>query len=556
MISVKDVDSYFDYEACDNSKVNELVEQISAASNSQVIFKKDAYYDESKSVAYCYKKYGNYFVHDTKFMDESTENYARMHELSHIRLGHLDLNKGTIHKTFENTVLPHLPNIRKRFEADITNNKIIDYLYIQMSNIAQDMEINSTVYGSTESWKNAEKAMQKAFIIGCIENGKEDLAEQYFNSVKAHDGKFELCHPINKNWPCGLSWINYIIMLAKDEDAMNKALDDAQDKIENSGDSEEQDEQNNKNGQKGSGSKASNSGSGESDGQDENEDEGNDRKESDDSSSDGKSNKSDGSNGSGKSKPSNCGANRPKLSKKQLEDAIDAAVQMSGDKSLDSANKPENGIQFGAGSGFASKSITLCTDSDADLAKFIKKNFTLKKTSVHSDQMYYANRNKFGSGAPIIPRRTSSEQFSPTTCHFLVDISGSMNEERILKNIATIKELFGKGLDAKKSHIILCNSTVQADYTLDKIPSKIDIGGGTQLVQGLRHIAINKYMNKNAKLFIMSDFEDYTVPAWKDAMSLYKGEVCGIYQEGCENKKLMKFDKNNIAADVESLLNA
>jgi hypothetical protein len=508
---------------------------------------------------------GKYEIFVNGNNEEEAFDSIDLHEKGHIYFSHTDGIKLYL-KIFEREIdRVWDEKIAKWFTTEakkhVKKDKIVQFLYAQFSNIAQDMEINSKLF--EDEWVDVKRLMSRSAMIIHYKDlldqfddlsdlirddkarkvdskGYKKLLDKWEFLVNQLDmratGKMDdlqYCHPAQKDWPVKLDWMTYMTLLIKD-------IDDTMQQIANAI---------NQMFAKGSGGGAGNSpassgqGGGQSDSGDE---EGDDGDSDSDSDSDGDG---DGSGGGGG------GGDKP-ISKDVLDQYFNEADAMDEAQSSNSGGAAggdddsfEEG-ELGGGSAGPSQGghgkskkghgawtgeISTAATFD-DFVKILHKLCLGKKNRrMHSDVMYYSNRKKI-TGGVVVPRRHLIEKWVPTEVTIVVDVSGSVSTDYVERVINAIVDA-NSGIDLKNSHIIFCDTDVTSDEILSKRTKKAYSGGGTHIASGITYGL--KYVKRPLdKMLIVSDFED-DLTTWTEAV---KGHVGQFYAIGYNVHNSSNFD--------------
>jgi hypothetical protein len=479
------------------------------------------------------------------FINGTTEAEAfdsmDLHEKGHILYLHTDNVK--IYKDLFSKELDKIwdEKVSKWFTDDAKKgykkSKIVDFIFDQFSNIAQDMEINSKLF--EKEWIDAKLTMARSNLIMRIvdiESHFDDLSKalkdqkerkidspQYLRLLdkflfivsqleKRAKGEIDdilFCYPSYYDWPEKLDWITYLMLLVKNQfdDVMNQIqqMMNAMQQASGQGNSQGQ-------------SSGQGPGGGKQISKDVLDDYFDDKNAQDKAQS--------GSPTSG--------------DEEQPEDGDEEASASGG-----ANERSEGGSGKGAGSGAWIGEIQTCKTFDS-FTKFINKICLGKKLmKFTTDLMYYANRGKnSGLGGVILPRRYHTEKWMPTAATFVIDISGSVATDYVERIINAVVSA-NSGIDLKKSHIVFCDTNVVGDEILSKRTKKVWAGGGTRIASGIKYVFDKGYVKTNKdKLFVVSDLED-DLTEWVRVAHGHAGQkfVIGYNVNGdrCfDAKKMMK----------------
>jgi hypothetical protein len=460
------------------------------------------------------------------FISEDAEDEAfdsmDLHEKGHILFNHTQSVKFYVDEFREELEKIWDTRLMKYFENEVKNNpknkeKIVKLLFREFSNMAQDMEINSKLFDDGE-WLKAKKTMARSGMIvylkalqkeidslsGMFKNPKIDdpkdsayrdllknfeiIRQNIKSRIDGEEGDFQFCYPGNKGWPLKLDWMTYMVLLVKDLDEtmqqviknIKSALGQAQGQSSNGSQPISQDVLDQYMQQSDSESEAE----GKSDDEDESEDD------------------------------------WEKLPK----------------------GRSPGGRGRSKGHGSIQIEFESCKNFD-DFTKFLRKTCIGKKNRKwNSDVLYNSNRGKFASRV-VVPRRHLIEKWMPQSATFLIDISGSVNSDLVEQVINSIVDT-ASGVDLKESHIVFCDTRVEADEIMSKRTKKIYSGGGTEIANGIKYIAEKGYCKKSTDyLFIVSDMQDQ-LQAWVEEakkISCQKFAVGYGYNNSNEASDIFKY---------------
>ena len=467
-------------------------------------------------------------AHYSIFINGHTEAEAfdsmDLHEKGHILFLHTD-NVDIYQKMFSKELDKIWDEkVAKWFTADAQKGyrreKIVQFIFAQFANIAQDMEINSKLF--EKEWIEAKRTMSRSSLIMRIRDLEEkfdpitstlkDQKERTIGSrehallvakfkfildqlTKRADGKIDdilFCYPSYYDWPEKLDWFTYLMLLVKNnfDEVMEQVQQMAQEMAQAAG--------------KGGG-QGNSQGTGNGSGQD------------------------DGS-GSG------AGQGQKPISKDVLDNYFDDQAEQEkarsggdtegegsesggggekgdgddeGEGSGGASGRSEGGTGRGQGGGAWVGEVETHRTFDS-FVKFLNKVCLGKELrKMTTDLLYYSNRNKnMGMGGVVLPRRFTTEKWMPTAVTIVIDISGSVNTEYVERIINAIVSA-NSGIDLKKSHIVFCDTDVRGDEILSRRTRKAWSGGGTSIANGIKYVFMKGYVKKGTdKLIVVSDLED------------------------------------------------
>lgn len=174
------------------------------------------------------------------------------------------------------------------------------------------------------------------------------------------------------------------------------------------------------------------------------------------------------------------------------------------------------------------------------LRKYIYKNIKVDKLNEYTDILYNYNRRKFSNDTNqvLIPKYKPLLKEHIASVVIVADVSGSMSEY-IINNI--VKTIFQMKLPNKLFKLITWNTELVEEFDIkSKHPNKIKIGGGTKLVDSLPYV--NKYLNNESKLFVISDLDD-KLEDWKKEMENISVPESNIFIIDVYNRYNVEADK-------------
>lgn len=162
------------------------------------------------------------------------------------------------------------------------------------------------------------------------------------------------------------------------------------------------------------------------------------------------------------------------------------------------------------GSGSGTKTCVIQGNNLINLKKYIK--VVQECQGYYKDPLFNYNRGR--SKDVLIPRvrRNLTKGTSESVLTSLVDVSGSMDEKKVMRLCESINST-----SARKKVTAFWNTELVQEVVND-IPESINMGGGTDLAPGIRWIVENH--PNTVQLFIMSDFEDDLEAIQKELLQL------------------------------------
>lgn len=211
------------------------------------------------------------------------------------------------------------------------------------------------------------------------------------------------------------------------------------------------------------------------------------------------------------------------------------------------SNKPR-----GAGkSGNTSDNITIEGNSAEDIKKFIQDIISEKRlpTYQHDSLKHYNRRTRPSTGILYDSKRRKPATIKHSKKLLIcIDISGSMDTVDIRTAISSLQDIFRS--IHPDSKVVTCNTQIDAEYPITKLPSYISTGGGTDMSAGIKYATKNGFTD----VLIYSDFDtsiSEMIQSIGKNMNLYAIAV-GKYYENVRdwneyeklNKKIMVYKGN------------
>ena len=204
----------------------------------------------------------------------------------------------------------------------------------------------------------------------------------------------------------------------------------------------------------------------------------------------------------------------------------------------------ESNKSRGAGkSGNTSDSITIEGDSAEDIKKFIQDIISEKRlpTYQHDSLKHYNRRTRPSTGILYDSKRRRPSTIKHSKKLLIcIDISGSMDTEDIRIAISSLQDIFRS--IHPDSKVVTCNTQIDEEYPITKLPSYISTGGGTDMAAGIKYAAKNGFTD----VLIYSDFDtsiSKMIQSIGKNMNLYAivvGNDCENIRDWNEYEKLNK----------------
>lgn len=496
-------------------------------------------------LGYCYKytnpegTYSAYNVFCFETGDEDLDLRVKSHEFGHIQCAHLD----GLHQELDNRIMTTIKTYRAEM-VDLINKECgIDYgsdlidkvlndrtINQELHNVAMDMEVNSTILDIDDI-----DSMEKIYTdVLTAQQARPGMTEEQIQQIRnrnvvkfIHPSRYHLVDPATGTevpFPEGRSYAEYLIMIVKHLDQFIKMLVSLSQG--GNGDTSNISSQNV--------ADALNSmGNGEGDG-DSQDGQGQGQGQGGGNGGDNLSDLNERVFGSrkGEAETTEQAEQRRQASGDSGDQQGDATGSGSGcdhgSESRDKANVDRANGTPGKGIGNSADASLRQVQKNLDPVSMalneVIRNFrkTVVKWTSSRDLMKNYNRG-------IIRNVVAPSMMNKFSVHkeckivYLIDISGSMNNQLIDRCLGVIKREMRKIDGGLKYDIITCNTDVR-DHYKDIDPKRsiprIHSGGGTSIARGIKYFRQN--YSKDAALVIISDFEDY-MQEWKDEESKMKG---------------------------------
>ena len=149
------------------------------------------------------------------------------------------------------------------------------------------------------------------------------------------------------------------------------------------------------------------------------------------------------------------------------------------------------------------------------LRKYIYNNVIIEGLDESIDMLYNYNRRKFSNdiNQTLVPKTKIRYKDTHANIVIVADVSSSMPED-IINNI--VKTIFKMKIPNKLFKLVTWNTRFCQEFDIkSKAPHSLKIGGGTNLASSFQYV--NKYLNSESKLFVISDLCD-ELKDWKTEM--------------------------------------
>ena len=217
-----------------------------------------------------------------------------------------------------------------------------------------------------------------------------------------------------------------------------------------------------------------------------------------------------------------------------------------GDKQKDieqkEAAKADGSSKTGSGAGNSRDTsgftYTVAENTPKEIERFLR-SIIRTSYSFTQDPMRLWNRGSRDRSSGVIYNSLKQEpQRNKKKLGILVDISGSMNISTIQNAAQSLKDC-SKYLD-KNSKFVTWNTNLSEEFPITNIPNKINVGGGTDMVEGIKYL-VNKGFTD---IVVYSDFETSNLDKVDPkGYNLYALVVSSPYVSS--NSELQKYLKKN-----------
>lgn len=197
------------------------------------------------------------------------------------------------------------------------------------------------------------------------------------------------------------------------------------------------------------------------------------------------------------------------------------------------------------GKGSASQEIEIVPNNEKTIVKFLQQIITRPEAQYQPDIMRIHNRGTKVNDQGILysSKKRKKIQGKAKFC-FIVDVSGSMYTDSILKAIGALNSTLG--FVDKNSKLVTWNEDKVEEFDINSIPSKIKTGGGTDMASAVKYAKEEGYTD----IVIYSDFETDMDPLAKESEKLrmysivvennYNKEDCLEHNYFKSNKKMIR----------------
>lgn len=167
------------------------------------------------------------------------------------------------------------------------------------------------------------------------------------------------------------------------------------------------------------------------------------------------------------------------------------------------------------GKGGTSQEVEIVPNNEKTIVKFLQQIITRPEAQYQPDVMRLHNRGTRVNDQSILysSKKRKKIQGKAKFC-FIVDVSGSMYTDSILKAIGALNSTLG--FVDKNSKLVTWNEDKVEEFDINSIPSKIKTGGGTDMASAVKYAKEEGYTD----IVIYSDFETDMDPLAKESEKL------------------------------------
>lgn len=232
---------------------------------------------------------------------------------------------------------------------------------------------------------------------------------------------------------------------------------------------------------------------------------------------------------------------------------VDSEVDKDESQGKENANKnkPPKKTNSGRTAGTSKKvneQIEIADDSVSEIRNFLLNIFKYALNYM-PDSMKHYNRGTRPRDNGLLynsfRRKLTSKR---RKLGVLVDVSGSMDPSNLIKGLSSIKEVLN--MFSSDSKLVTWNTDLVEEFDVMKLPSNVDIGGGTDMYEGLQYLVDNGYTD----IVVYSDMETEVSSMndliKKSGIRVYTIQVNYTGNEYNDNKKSSGYYYGNASKDL------
>jgi len=176
---------------------------------------------------------------------------------------------------------------------------------------------------------------------------------------------------------------------------------------------------------------------------------------------------------------------------------------------------------FGVGNiGGVTGKIQVVPNNSKEISRFFS-NIIKRSTAYKINHIKHYNRGSRGNSNIMYSAVSTVQRFKKAKLGVLIDVSGSMSTESILKACSTLSSMSGSL--APDSFAVTWDTGKLEEFDFRHVPESVELGGGTRLLPGLQYLVNEK---KCDTVVIYSDFFDFGL---SDMADLVKKEKVNLY---------------------------
>ena len=224
-----------------------------------------------------------------------------------------------------------------------------------------------------------------------------------------------------------------------------------------------------------------------------------------------------------------------------VEDATDEA-EAEGDQGQNGkgSSSKKSGQSYGIGSGHAPKGPEfgeIIEQSDASIKQFLSRFLDHKQQYLHDSLRHYNRGTRENPHGILYSSMKRKVQQDKTKIAILVDVSGSMDSDMLLKGLGAIKA--AENVIDPASVLLTWDTSKCQEFKIREIPERVRSGGGTDMESGVRYL-----VNKGFKKIVLYSDMETEVAGIIDLMKENKVEMYTICTDACEEDRLSDEMKN------------
>lgn len=224
-----------------------------------------------------------------------------------------------------------------------------------------------------------------------------------------------------------------------------------------------------------------------------------------------------------------------------VEDATDEAEE-EGDQSQHgkAGSGKKSGQSYGIGTGHVSKGPEfgeIVEQNDANIKQFLSRFLDHKPQYLHDSLRHYNRGTRENPHGILYSSMKRKVQQDKTKIAILVDVSGSMDSDMLLRGLGAIKA--AENVIDPASVLITWDTHKCQEFKIREIPEQVRSGGGTDMEAGIRYL-----VNKGFKKIVLYSDMETTVTGIIDMMKDNLVEMYTICTDSYDEDRLSEEMKN------------